>query len=325
MRALIVLAIACATTVAAAQSAPKPGTKAAVAEAKKHYKQGEAFLKLADENPNRADRQKIYDDAIAEFEEAYRLSPLPEVIYYIAQVYREKGDEERALERYQKFVDQKPDGATSDSAREWIAQLKLNKQRRDDEARRKAEDEAKRKADEEARRQAEAVAAAERARQDELHRKEDEARRQREAADKQRRDDEAARQAEIARKQAVEQAARDDWNAKRADRAKRRGKGWKYAGVGAGFVAVAGVFAYLGSQQYSQVGVGGFAHASDIDGAIKNGKIYNGISLAFVVPGALFLAIGVPRVVANWDKGEYKVAAVASRELTGLVLSGPLP
>jgi tetratricopeptide (TPR) repeat protein len=66
-----------------------------------------------------------YDQAIAEYEDAYRLAPLPELLFNMAQAYRLKGDRKRAIELYERYVTAVPEGSTSDEALEHIRTLKL--------------------------------------------------------------------------------------------------------------------------------------------------------------------------------------------------------
>ena len=327
MRALIAVAVAivCAASVAVAQkppTSPKPGSKAAIAEAQKHYKQGEAYLELARQSHGDA---KIYDDAIGEFEESYRLSLLPDVVYYIAQVYREKGDEDHALAKYEAFVDLKAQGELADKAREWIAQLRVSKQKREDEARAREEARRRAEADAEAHRQAELAAAAERARQEEIRRKQEEEQRKREEEERQRLAEQQRRQDEIRKRLEAEQAARVEWEGKRDARKQKRSKGYKLAGIGVGFGVVSIALAVAGTQQYAHVQSGGFTSASDISTAITTGQVLEGAAIGFAIPAAILLAVGVPRILGNWDPGEYKVAPMAGNGVAGVMLSGPLP
>jgi tetratricopeptide (TPR) repeat protein len=66
-----------------------------------------------------------YDQAIAEYEDAYRLAQLPELLFNMAQAYRLKGDRKRAIGLYERYVAAVPEGSTSDEALEHIRTLKL--------------------------------------------------------------------------------------------------------------------------------------------------------------------------------------------------------
>jgi tetratricopeptide (TPR) repeat protein len=81
-------------------------------EARRHFKQGREFL---DAN--------AYSEAVAEFETALSLLPLPELLFNIAQAYRLKGDARHALQMYARFVEVIPDGSIADEARAHIAVL----------------------------------------------------------------------------------------------------------------------------------------------------------------------------------------------------------
>src|SRR5207249_4980149 len=99
-----------------------------------------------------------YDDAIREFEAAFRLAPLPLLQFNIGQAQRLKGDKARAIEAYQRFLEVVPDGALSDEARANVATLKLKIEVEQAEAARKhAEEEtqaARKRLEEESRRMA---------------------------------------------------------------------------------------------------------------------------------------------------------------------------
>jgi tetratricopeptide (TPR) repeat protein len=88
------------------RGAPKGGRSAPA------FKQGREFL---DAN--------AYSEAIAEFEAAFSLLPLPELLFNIAQAYRLKGDAKHALQMYTRFVEVIPDGSIADEARAHIAVL----------------------------------------------------------------------------------------------------------------------------------------------------------------------------------------------------------
>jgi tetratricopeptide (TPR) repeat protein len=49
-------------------------------------------------------KNKEYDAAIALFEQAYALSPEPNYLFNIGRVYEEKGDFQRAIDHYERFV-----------------------------------------------------------------------------------------------------------------------------------------------------------------------------------------------------------------------------
>jgi len=103
------IAVVLATTTIALAD---PSDASDTARAKTHYKQGKAFLDSG-----------LYDDAIREFQAAYQIAPVPELLFNIAQAARLKGDAERALTMYQKYIDESPDGPGADEAHTHIATL----------------------------------------------------------------------------------------------------------------------------------------------------------------------------------------------------------
>jgi tetratricopeptide (TPR) repeat protein len=66
---------------------------------------------------------KQYDQAILEYEAAWRILPLARLLFNIAQSQRLKGDKHAALETYRRFVSQEPEGVTSDEARGHVDAL----------------------------------------------------------------------------------------------------------------------------------------------------------------------------------------------------------
>src|SRR5262252_8044490 len=125
-----------------------PPTEAQKKEAKAHFEQGRSFYDAG-----------AYDDALREYQAAYKLMPAPQFLFNIAQCYRLKGDKQNAIDYYQKFLDKAPDSPVADEARDYIAKLKLQMELEAAEAaRKKAEQEAagakRRAAEEEQRRTA---------------------------------------------------------------------------------------------------------------------------------------------------------------------------
>jgi tetratricopeptide (TPR) repeat protein len=154
VRITLVLALAVAL-LAAGTAAARPPTPAEKKAAKAHFDQGRAYYDAGG-----------YLDAVREYEQAYALVPLPELLFNIGQAWRLKGDKPQAIAAYQRYLDAAPDGALADDARTHVASLKLKIQLEEAEAaRRKAAEEAaaaRKRADEAeaARRRAEAEAAA---------------------------------------------------------------------------------------------------------------------------------------------------------------------
>jgi tetratricopeptide (TPR) repeat protein len=101
-------------------------------EARAHFSQGRAFQDAG-----------AYDDAIREYQAAYQLTPLPLLLFNIAQSYRLKGDKRAAIEHYEKYLAADSEGPAADEARDHVANLKLKLQLEETEAlRKKAAEEA---------------------------------------------------------------------------------------------------------------------------------------------------------------------------------------
>ena len=83
-----------------------------VKQAKAHYAQGKAFLDA-----------KLYDKAVEELEAAYKLSPLPELLFNVAQAYRLANQSAKALAAYQEFLTTTLTGELADEARVHVAEL----------------------------------------------------------------------------------------------------------------------------------------------------------------------------------------------------------
>lgn len=107
---LSVIALALAAPHAAAQSTRPVDKKA---EAKARFQQGDAHLQAG-----------AYQAAIDEFLKAYELFPNDRIHFNIAQAYRLKGDREKALEHYLKYLNAVAGGDTADEARRHTAALR---------------------------------------------------------------------------------------------------------------------------------------------------------------------------------------------------------
>src|SRR5690242_10027486 len=94
---------------ARAQQPPSPTQAAAAEQAREHARQGQALHKAGD-----------YDAAITQYKVAYTLSPVPELLFNIAQAYRLKGDTRSAVFYYRRYLDAKPDGSVADAARSQL-------------------------------------------------------------------------------------------------------------------------------------------------------------------------------------------------------------
>ncbi len=104
------------------------GTTMAIAapdpKAEAHYRQGKVFLD-----------SKQWDQAIVEFEAAYAIDKVPSHLFNIAKAYEAKGDLDKTIEYYQKYIDAEPRSphatevrtsiATATQAREVVRAKKL--------------------------------------------------------------------------------------------------------------------------------------------------------------------------------------------------------
>jgi tetratricopeptide (TPR) repeat protein len=116
------LAVALAAPAVALADPPAPAASA-TERARSHYKQGKAYQEAG-----------AYDQAIAEYLEANRLAPRPELYFNIGQCHRLAGHAEQAVKFYHRFVDAMPDAAGADEARRWIAELELQLEKQRQEA-----------------------------------------------------------------------------------------------------------------------------------------------------------------------------------------------
>jgi tetratricopeptide (TPR) repeat protein len=64
-----------------------------------------------------------FDAAIAEFEKAYELDPDPVLLYNVAQAHRQKGDPERAIFFYRRYLQMSPSAPDREQVRAKIADL----------------------------------------------------------------------------------------------------------------------------------------------------------------------------------------------------------
>jgi tetratricopeptide (TPR) repeat protein len=99
--------------------------------AKAHFEQGRAYYDAG-----------AYDDAAREYQQAYALTPAPELLFNVAQAFRLKGDKPRAIEAYQRYLEKVTEGDLADEARDHVVKLKLKIQLEETEAARKRDAEA---------------------------------------------------------------------------------------------------------------------------------------------------------------------------------------
>lgn len=107
MRATIVVCLAL-SGVAFAKPAPKPTER----KAKAHYEAGVAAYRAGD-----------YAKAVEELEAGYALAPEPAHLYNLGQAHRLAGNPERALECYQRFLEEVPDAPNRAAVEQRIAEV----------------------------------------------------------------------------------------------------------------------------------------------------------------------------------------------------------
>jgi hypothetical protein len=81
-------------------------------KARAHFKQGRAYQEAG-----------AYTQAVAEFEAAYALDPLPELLFNIGQALRLAGRKQDALDRFKQYLEVQPNGRGADEARQHVATL----------------------------------------------------------------------------------------------------------------------------------------------------------------------------------------------------------
>src|SRR5262245_5676658 len=130
---LIVIAIATLATFSAGALVPRAAhaqADDARARAKELYQKGEEHLAAG-----------RYDEAIQAYQAAYDLAPLPGFLYNLGQAWRLKGDRERAIAYYERYLTVEPKGKASAAARANVEELRkaiaADRQRAEEEAQRK--------------------------------------------------------------------------------------------------------------------------------------------------------------------------------------------
>src|SRR5581483_3317572 len=101
------VAIAAILVLATAARAVEPADSKA--QAKLHFKLGRTYYDAGD-----------YKHAIDEYQTAYRLLPLPDILFNIGQAYRLAGDRAHALEYYARYLVLEPEGRGSEEARQHV-------------------------------------------------------------------------------------------------------------------------------------------------------------------------------------------------------------
>lgn len=106
MKWVIAILLLAGVGIAAAQSGSAEDQAAA------HFQKGTQHFNLAE-----------WDEAIAEYKEAYRLLPEPLFLYNIAQSYRQKGDCKQARTFYKSYLREAPDADNRDKVEQRIAEM----------------------------------------------------------------------------------------------------------------------------------------------------------------------------------------------------------
>jgi tetratricopeptide (TPR) repeat protein len=109
---LLVVAFLCVSGVAHA------GDDAATRSSKKHYERGEKLFALGK-----------FDDALAEYQQAFDAKPLPDFLYNIGQCYRNLDDLDQAIFSFKKYLKLAPDAPDRDKVEKLIADLEDKKAR----------------------------------------------------------------------------------------------------------------------------------------------------------------------------------------------------
>jgi tetratricopeptide (TPR) repeat protein len=98
-----------------------PATAATTSEeeARRHYDLGQRHFNLGE-----------FDGAIDEFKQAYEISPVPGLLFNIAQAYRAKKDNERALYFYQTYLREEPQASERPYVEQRIEELRASEDSR---------------------------------------------------------------------------------------------------------------------------------------------------------------------------------------------------
>lgn len=105
-RAALLLSICASYAYAGPDQIPKdPTAKDREAEAKEHFELGKKHYEAGE-----------YEQAITEYQAALDLAPVNALLFNIGQAYRLKGDREKALDYYQKYVAAEPYGSVTNEA-----------------------------------------------------------------------------------------------------------------------------------------------------------------------------------------------------------------
>ena len=110
---LAVLLTALALTLGATRAASaQEFTPAVRAKAKARIKKARAAYEAGN-----------YDQAVVEYQAAYKIMPLPDILFNLGQILRVKEDKPEALKAYRKYVESEPDGSHAEEARGYVISL----------------------------------------------------------------------------------------------------------------------------------------------------------------------------------------------------------
>lgn len=105
--------LAAAPPARAQPSEPPPETKA---DARKHFDQAQVFYRLG-----------RFDDAVREFEEAYRLYPKPALLFNLGQAHRQAGNTDKAIFFFRQYLDSNPEAKDRGEIEALIQELEKAK------------------------------------------------------------------------------------------------------------------------------------------------------------------------------------------------------
>jgi tetratricopeptide (TPR) repeat protein len=111
----LALALALGLGAPAGAAPPKKPTAAEMRQARAHFQRGLGYHQGGQ-----------YDEAVREYEAAFALAELPDLLYNLGQVHRLRGDKAAALAHYQRYIDLAPDGRGVAKAREFAAELAID-------------------------------------------------------------------------------------------------------------------------------------------------------------------------------------------------------
>ena len=122
-------AVLLAVAILGALLALTPGVVRAQGQAQGDQAQGDDAEKRRQagqhvEEGDKLKEQGAYDKAAEEYQKAYDLVPHPLLLFNLAQVYRLGGEREKALDHYEKYLTEDPEGPAAEQAREFADKLR---------------------------------------------------------------------------------------------------------------------------------------------------------------------------------------------------------